>query len=238
MTILRKWWGKLQSILQFFFIFILSAKKRIKFSYSVVSNAIPLDIIGYVGTIFWILGTFGPRAINPDKAPYFGDYTGVVSPGQASAWLIAIALGIHVLIPILYTLIAGPFSIRADWYPLSTDSKVQRAKMRDELRLESGGRLLIVVPVEVIEATRNYELEFDSTSPLEISMWDEPNDDQNWNRNQKVLSSDDEIVHDTFTPVFEIELTDDLGTGGNHHISICNSGWIRERTLLEVPVVE
>jgi hypothetical protein len=212
-------------------------RQRISFVYSGVSDAIPLEFIGYVGTIFWISGTFGPRAVNPDKAPYFGDYTGIVSPGGVSALFISLALITHLLVPILYTLYAGPFNARADWYPLSTSSKVHRAKKRDELKLESGGQLQIVIPTEVVESANNYSLKFESTGPLEIEMWDEPNDDQTWDRESKTLSSDD-IVHYTFTPVFTIKNADDLGTGGNHHIKITNNGCIRQRTILKVPVVE
>jgi hypothetical protein len=216
---------------------VFSIRQRLSFVYVAVSDAIPLDIIGYVGTIFWISGTFGPRAVNPDKAPYLGDYTVVISPGSVSALFISLALGTHLLLPFLYTLYTGPFNTRADWYPLSTNSKVHRAKKRGELRLETGGTLQIVVPTKIVESARNYTLEFESTAPLEIEMWDEPNDDQNWNRDSKTLFSED-IVHDTFTPVFTIENTDDLGTGGNHHIRITNHGWKRQRTIMEVPVVE
>lgn len=232
---------RLASLMYSFFLvpirFLLSIRQRASFLYSAVSDAMPLDIIGYVGTIFWILGTFGPRVIDPTKAPNLGNYTGIISPGRASALAIAFALGIHILVPIAYTVYAGPFNVRADWYPLSTDSRVHRAKMRNNLRLESNGPSRIVIPVEVIEETRSYEIEFGSTSPLDIQIMDEPNDDQDWDREEKVLSSD-ELVHDTFTPVFVIETEGDLGTGGNHHIRIENNGLLRQRTLLEIPVVE
>jgi hypothetical protein len=237
MHVLKQFVSLVYSLTLFPYRLLLSINQRISFLYSTVSDAIPLDIIGYVGTIFWILGTFGPRVIDPTKAPYLGDYTGIIGPSRASAWAISLALGIHIVFPIVYTVAAGPFNLRADWYPLSTDSKVHRAKMRDELRLESGGRLQIVVPVEVIEETRSYEIEFGSTTPLDIQIIDEPNDDQDWDRKEKILSSD-ELVHDTFTPVFLVEAEDDLGTGGNHHIRIENNGFLRRRTLLEIPVVE
>lgn len=218
-------------------LFVTSIPQRLSFLYSAISGALPLDVIGYVGSIFWIFGAFGPRLIRPDQAPYLGDYTGVISPGTASAWSMAIAFLIHIALPVFYILFAGPFSVRADWYPMSTNSRVHRAKMRGDLRLESGGPTRIVVPTEVIENLRSYELEFQTTTPLDITIWDEPNDDQNWDRENKLLSSE-EIVHTTFTPVFEIEAVDGLGTGGNHHISVSNKGLLRNRKLLHIPIVE
>lgn len=217
--------------------YVSSIPQRLSFTYSAISGALPLDVIGYVGSIFWIFGAFGPRVVRPDQAPYIGDYTGVISPSSIAAWSIAIALGIHIVLPFLYIVIAGPFTVRADWYPMSIDSRVHRARMRGDLRLESSGPTRVVVPIEVIQHSRRYELEFSSTTPLEISIMDQPNDDQEWDRENKILSSE-EIVHDTFTPVFEIEALGELGTGGNHHIRVNNKGILRNRKLMKIPVIE
>lgn len=209
-------------------------KQKARLVWSGLNRKIPLDIIGYVATIFWIFATIGPRLVDPTRSPHIGDYTQFLDPGQVVLLSSGIALLLHIGVPIGYVVLNRPFYISSTWYPVAWDSEVHQGKYKGHLRMPDSGQVEIMLPMELLDGVEEYELKFESTYPFKLELQDK-NNDQDWDRREKVLSSEN-ITHTTFIPRIKLKEDDEVGSGDNYHLTITDLKNNRNTEVLKLEI--
>lgn len=205
-----------------------------RFIWRGISDEVPLDKIGYVATIFWILATVGPNIVDPTKPPNVGNFSGVIGPGELRVLSAGIALLLHFVVPAIYLGMKRPFYITSTWYPLAWQPEVHNGKNRGYLRMPDNGQVEIMIPVELLDGIDEYCLEFELTDPYELELKDK-NEDQDWDRDDKQLSTEN-VTHTTFIPRYKITEEGPVGSGDNYRLKITDIKQNRSTEVLNLEI--
>jgi hypothetical protein len=205
-----------------------------RFIWRGISDEVPLDKIGYVATIFWILATVGPNILDPTNPPNIGDFTGTIGPGELRVLSAGFALFLHFAVPAIYLGMKRPFYITSTWYPLAWQPEVHKGKNRGYLRMPDNGQVEIMIPVELLDGIDEYCLQFELTDPYELELKDK-NEDQDWDRDEKQLSTEN-VTHTTFIPRYKITEEGPVGSGDNYHLKITDVKYDRDTEVLNLEI--
>lgn len=208
--------------------------EKVRILWNGLNKEIPLDKIGYVATLFWIFATVGPRLVDPKKYPKIGDFTYILESGQV-LWLSAgIALVLHIGVPIIYVVLKRPFYISSTWYPVEWAPEVHKGKYNGYLRMPDSEQVEIMIPIDLLSGVDSYELKFDVTEPFELELQDK-NKDQKWDRDEKILSTND-ATHHIFIPRIKIKESGEVGSGDNYQLTITDIHGTRDTDVLELNI--
>lgn len=171
-----------------------------------------------VATIFWIGSTIGHIVIDPVGF--------VPGPKWLSEYFTQLSLAVVALLFLLcvfpgwHIYKEKPFNFRVDWYPLSHKTNIHKSKRENKLQLSRQGELKIVTPMKIIGNRDKYTFELRTSNREKIRFTvDEYNGDQSINTERNKLTSEN-IVHEEFLNILDVEKLDDLGGGSDHYVRI------------------
>lgn len=210
--------------------------QKYKIIWQSLNEELPLSGIGYVATLFWIFATIGPRLVDPEKFPYL-NYSWLPEAGTVVMLSAGTAFLLHIGVPIVYIVWNRPFYVSSTWYPLSWKTEPHRDKTEGYLRMPDKGEVDLMIPIKILDSVSGYKFKFDVTDPFSLKMENGGynQSDQSWDREEKILSSENPI-HTTFTLHFKIKEDREVGTGDNYCLDVTDIKDDKNTDVLELEI--